>query len=68
MTSSSTSDPTKVRDINLLAVVDVLRVEGASTRAGIARRTGLSAPTVGEVVSDLVAAEVVRIGGQGPAT
>jgi hypothetical protein len=68
MNSPSTSDPTRARDINLLAVLDVLRAEGSSTRAGIARSTGLSAPTISEVVSDLVSAGVVRLAGQGPAT
>ena len=68
MNNPSTSDPTRARDINLLAVLDVLRAEGSSTRAGIARATGLSAPTISEVVSDLVAAGVVRQAGPGPAT
>jgi predicted NBD/HSP70 family sugar kinase len=68
MSSPSTSDPTRARDINLLAVLDVLRAEGSSTRADIVRRTGLSAPTISEVVSDLVSAGVVRLAGQGPAT
>jgi predicted NBD/HSP70 family sugar kinase len=68
MSNPSTSDPTRARDINLLAVLDVLRAEGSTTRAGIARSTGLSAPTISEVVSDLVAAGVVRQAGQGPAT
>jgi predicted NBD/HSP70 family sugar kinase len=68
MSNPSTSDPTRARDINVLAVLDVLRGEGSSTRAGIARSTGLSAPTISEVVSDLVAAGVVRQAGQGPAT
>jgi predicted NBD/HSP70 family sugar kinase len=68
MSNPSTSDPTRVRDVNLLAVLDVLRAEGSCTRAFIARATGLSAPTVSEVVSDLVSAGVVRLGGQGPAT
>lgn len=68
MSSPSTSDHTRVRDINLLAVLDVLRADGPSTRAGIARSTGLSSPTISEVVGDLVSAGVVRLGGQGPAT
>lgn len=68
MTNPPTSDPGRVRDTNLLAVLDILRLTVPSTRADIARATGLSAPTVSEVVGDLVSAGVVRTGGRGPVT
>ncbi|MCW2839185.1 MAG: xylR [Aeromicrobium sp.] len=68
MSNPSTSGPTHVRDINLLAVLEVLRADGSSTRAEISRRTGLSSPTISDVVADLVSAGVVEIAKPGPAT
>jgi predicted NBD/HSP70 family sugar kinase len=68
MANSSTAEPRNARDVNLVAVLDVLRTHGASTRAFIARATQLSSPTTSDVVADLVAAGVARIGSAGPAT
>lgn len=57
-----------MRDTNLLAVLTVLRDHGPITRAELVRFTGLSAPTVSALVSELVAAGIAGSGGEGPAT
>ena len=43
-----------LRESNFLRIVDVLRVEGAASRADIARRTGLSRTTVSTLVAALL--------------
>jgi predicted NBD/HSP70 family sugar kinase/biotin operon repressor len=48
-----------LRDLNRLRVVDVLRLQGAASRADIARRTGLSRATVSTLVGDLQARGLV---------
>jgi predicted NBD/HSP70 family sugar kinase len=63
-----TADRGDVRDINLRAVLEVLRAVGATTRAQIARETGLSAPTVSAVVAALTEAGIVASAGVGPST
>jgi predicted NBD/HSP70 family sugar kinase len=63
-----TADRGHIRDVNLAAVIDALRRLGATTRAHIARETGLSAPTVSAVVTTLVEAGMVTTAGSGPAT
>ncbi|MCW2722818.1 ROK family transcriptional regulator [Pseudonocardia sp.] len=63
-----TADRGYIREVNLRAVVETLRRVGAMTRAGIARETGLSGPTVSAVVTTLTEAGVVTPVGEGPAT
>lgn len=68
MAEIRTADRGDIRDINLLAVIQAMRRLGATTRAEIARETGLSAPTVSAVIGVLVEAGLVGISGVGPAT
>jgi predicted NBD/HSP70 family sugar kinase len=63
-----TADRGHIRDVNLTAVIEALRLLGATTRADIARKTGLSAPTVSAMVTTLCEAGVVTPAGAGPAT
>ncbi|NMH96544.1 ROK family transcriptional regulator [Pseudonocardia acidicola] len=68
MSDVRTADRGYIREVNLRAVVETLRRLGAMTRAGIARETGLSGPTVSAVVTTLTEAGVVTPVGEGPAT
>ena len=68
MTELRTADRGDIRDVNILAVINVLRRPGSATRAAIARETGLSAPTVSAVVSVLNRARLVDVTGSGPVT
>jgi predicted NBD/HSP70 family sugar kinase len=68
MSDVRTADRGYIREVNLRAVVETLRRIGAMTRAGIARETGLSGPTVSAVVTTLTEAGVVTPVGEGPAT
>jgi predicted NBD/HSP70 family sugar kinase len=68
MSDVRTADRGYIREVNLRAVVETLRRRGAMTRAGIARETGLSGPTVSAVVTTLTEAGVVTPVGEGPAT
>jgi DNA-binding transcriptional ArsR family regulator len=63
-----TADRGDIRDVNLAAVIDVLRRHESVTRAHIARETGLSSPTVSAVVTTLLKAGLVTTVGSGPAT
>lgn len=63
-----TADRGHIRDVNMLAVIGALTELGATTRAAIARETGLSAPTVSAVVSELSEAGLVTTAGSGPVT
>lgn len=63
-----TADRGHIRDVNMLAVIEALTELGATTRAAIARETGLSAPTVSAVVSELAEAGLVTTAGSGPVT
>ncbi len=51
-----------LRRLNEDKVIEVLRGEGALTRAEIVRRTGLSHPTVSKIVGGLFAASMVEEG------
>jgi predicted NBD/HSP70 family sugar kinase len=53
-----------VRVLNEQRVLEVLLREGSSSRARIARLTGLSKPTVSSVMQELVAVGLVREGGR----
>ncbi|MFH8253165.1 ROK family transcriptional regulator [Microbacterium sp. B2969] len=64
-TKRSTSDPR--RSMNLERVLETLRVDGPSSQAGLARRTGLSAATINAIVRDLKdqgAAEIRPLNGR----
>ena len=68
MTDLRTADRGDIRDLNILAVINLFRRLGSTTRATIARETGLSAPTVSAVVATLGRAGLVDVSGAGPAT
>lgn len=66
--SVRTADRGSVREVNLQAIVQCLREVAPVTRAELARATGLSAPTVSALVSELERAGLARDGGAGPST
>jgi predicted NBD/HSP70 family sugar kinase len=68
MADIRTADRAYIRDVNLRAVVETLRRLGTATRAGLARQTGLSGPTVSAVIATLIDAGLVTAAGEGPAT
>jgi predicted NBD/HSP70 family sugar kinase len=68
MTDIRTADRAYIREMNLRAVVQTLRRLGTATRAGLARETGLSGPTVSAVITTLIDAGLVTAAGEGPAT
>ncbi len=53
-----------LREANRASLLDVLRVAGPTSRAALARRTGLSKQTVSTIVADLLADGVVREAGR----
>jgi predicted NBD/HSP70 family sugar kinase len=57
------SGPSLVRAINQQVVLEAVLAEGNVTRAGLARRTGLSKPTVSALVRGLEACGLVRSDG-----
>jgi DNA-binding Lrp family transcriptional regulator len=63
-----TADRGSVREVNLRAILQCLRELAPTTRAELARATGLSAPTVSVLVSELERAGIVGDGGVGPST
>lgn len=54
------AQPALVRLINMRAVFDVVHAEGPTTHPEIVQRTGLSKPTVSEVLSQLSERGLVR--------
>jgi predicted NBD/HSP70 family sugar kinase len=58
--------PSLVRAINQQVVLEAVLTEGYVTRAGLARRTGLSKPTVSTLVRGLEACGLVRSDGLQP--
>jgi predicted NBD/HSP70 family sugar kinase len=68
MSEIHTADRATIRNVNLRAVIEALRRLGATTRASIARETGLSGPTVSAVITTLARAGLVAAAGEGPAT
>jgi predicted NBD/HSP70 family sugar kinase len=68
MTKPNTADRGDIRDLNVLAVINLLKRGGSLTRAALARDTGLSAPTISALVATLAKAGLVDISGAGPAT
>jgi predicted NBD/HSP70 family sugar kinase len=62
--ASQPGTPRLLRDINERALLDRLRSDGASSRAQLARDTGLSKPTVSNALSNLERAGLVRASGR----
>ncbi|GAA3614607.1 ROK family transcriptional regulator [Microlunatus ginsengisoli] len=58
--------PSAARDLNTARVVDVVRRDGPITQADLIRRSGLSRPTVGAIVRDLLHRQVVVEAGPDP--
>ena len=63
-----TADRRLVRDTNVLAIFHTLREHGPTTRAALARKAGLSGPTVSTVIQALEASGIVASLGAGPET
>ena len=57
--------PSVLRHTNARGILKLLRETGSCSRADLVRATGLSAPTVTNVVKDLLAAELVEPLGEG---
>src|SRR6476469_1139344 len=63
-----TADRGSVREVNLRAILQCLLELAPTTRAELVRATGLSAPTVSALVSELERAGIVGDRGVGPST
>jgi glucokinase len=57
--------PAHLRHTNALTILKLLREAGTCSRADLVRASGLSAPTVTNVVADLIAANLVKPLGEG---
>lgn len=57
--------PSVLRHTNARGILKLLRESGSCSRADLVRASGLSAPTVTNVVKDLIAAELVEPLGEG---
>jgi len=57
--------PAHLRHTNALTILKLLREAGSCSRADLVRASGLSAPTVTNVVADLIAANLVKPLGEG---
>ena len=53
-TTTTAASPSLMRRLNTLAVLNSIRDRGPISRPGLVRETGLSAPTIGEVVALLL--------------
>jgi glucokinase len=62
------AQPHLLRMLNQSAVLEVVRKSGQTSRADVARVTGLSRPTVSQAVSSLLAADLIREIGAGEST
>ncbi len=60
-----TADPSLMRDFNKALVLNLIRQQGTISRADIAKRTNLSRSTVSNIVTDLLAANLVQESGTG---
>lgn len=63
--SNPVGRPSLLRHTNALTILKLLREAGSCSRADLVRASGLSAPTVTNVVGDLVAANLVKPLGEG---
>jgi glucokinase len=61
----SVGRPSHLRHTNALTILRLLRESGSCSRADLVRASGLSAPTVTNVVSDLLAANLIKALGEG---
>ena len=57
--------PSLLRRTNALTILKLLREAGACSKADLVRASGMSAPTVTNVVSDLLAANLIKPLGEG---
>ena len=57
--------PAHLRHTNALTILKLLREAGTCSRADLVRASGLSAPTVTNVVADLLASDLVKPLGEG---
>jgi len=57
--------PSLLRRTNALTILNLLREAGSCSRADLVRASGMSAPTVTNVVSDLLAANLIKPLGEG---
>ena len=57
--------PSLLRHTNALTILKLLREAGSCSRADLVRASGMSAPTVTNVVSDLLAADLIKPLGEG---
>ncbi len=57
--------PSLLRRTNALTILKLLREAGSCSRADLVRASGMSAPTVTNVVSDLLAANLIKALGEG---
>jgi glucokinase len=57
--------PSLLRRTNALTILKLLREAGSCSRADLVRASGMSAPTVTNVVSDLLAADLIKPLGEG---
>jgi glucokinase len=63
--SVSVGRPAHLRHTNALTILKLLREVGSCSRADLVRASGLSAPTVTNVVGDLLAANLIKPLGEG---
>lgn len=63
--SLSVGRPAHLRHTNALTILKLLREAGSCSRADLVRASGLSAPTITNVVNDLIAAKLVSPQGEG---
>jgi glucokinase len=61
----SVGRPALLRRTNALTILRLLREAGSCSRADLVRASGMSAPTVTNVVSDLLAADLIKPLGEG---
>lgn len=61
----SVGRPSLLRRTNALTILNLLREAGSCSRADLVRASGMSAPTVTNVVSDLLAANLIKPLGEG---
>ena len=61
----SVGRPSFLRHTNALTILKLLREAGSCSRADLVRASGLSAPTVTNIVSDLEAADLIKPLGEG---
>src|ERR687887_2902987 len=66
MPSKRRATPTLLRDLNERTVLDTIRSGAPISRAEIARRSGISKPTVSLALQSLLQAELVRETAEGP--